>query len=129
MQGLRAIEHKVEKLRKINFDNYQSYAWLSMVAVGTELEFSNGVTSKKVSENDTTMEFLVHIPPETVFPLHWHDCDEKIKVVSGSLMDKEMLYHITMGQSVMIPKATPHQPYTLEKDTTIVIVRFKKSNP
>lgn len=119
-----SLDKKLDILKRMTFQTYQGWNWLKSIKVGEVIKFSNGVISEKVEHSTYFLKFKVTIPPNTVFPEHWHDCDEMISVVEGTIYEDELGINIGKGQNCFIPKKTPHAPRSGGSTATVIDIMF-----
>jgi len=119
-----SLGKKIEVLKRMTFQSYQGWKWLKSIAVGEVINFSNGVISEKIEASKSCLKFKVTIPPNTLFPEHWHDCDEVISVVEGEIHEEELGISLCSGQKCFIPKKTLHAPKSGDSTATIIDILF-----
>lgn len=88
----------------------------------------NGIISTFTKVHNGIYYFEVLMPPNTCFPIHWHDCHEKVKVLSGELGDK-LQPGVTWkpghdGDYAYFPPYVQHQPCNDTDDFTTLLVQF-----
>ena len=65
------------------------------------------------------------IPPNGIFPIHWHDCNEKCVVIKGTYEDAVTGKKHIEGEEIKYNKYEVHQPFNPSTENeTILEVTF-----
>ena len=79
---------EINELLNLSFDHLQPFELIRDSWPVNEKRVIEGTICTKLANSDDHMQFLTEIPPGTGFNLHWHDCLEICRVITGRLADK-----------------------------------------
>lgn len=121
-QKVNQILKEINELLTVKFEDLQTFKMLwSEWQLGEKKAVGN-TSSHLILKTKNHLRFFVEIPPLEVFPVHWHNCTEVCKVMSGILSDKEDdSIKYSEGQEYIINPFRKHRPCNLSKDESLFL--------
>ena len=111
----RLINEKIDEL-VLGFANTEeisiSFDELRLFEYGKRNYVNDDIYFEKISETDDSMTFLTYANSGSTFGVHYHDCVERCKIVTGSLIEKTRGYKVyEQGQQIIYAPNERHIPY------------------
>jgi hypothetical protein len=122
---LFSIIREVNDLLDLRLKNLYTFQMMYDEWTEDQVHFIGNVKSTSVIRKSYHLRFIVEMPPSAHLPLHWHDCLEKVTVLSGQIIDEEKpgrIYNVDEVYEVkpmikhMIKNNLTHKTTTLQVD-------------
>lgn len=122
---LLSIIKEVNDLLDLRLKNLYTFQMMYDEWSEDQTRLIGNVKSTSAIRKSYHLRFIVEMPPSTSLPLHWHDCFEKITVLSGQIIDEERpgkiynvdeVYEIRPMVKHIIKNNLTHKTTTLQVD-------------
>ena len=123
----RATKHLQAKLKmaKLRYQGLQLVANFASWQIG-ETRDLNGTLNTLVEKRPDAYIFNTIIPPNTGFPPHFHEKDEFVQVISGTMKDHLVKGVWGAGSSLIYKEMKAHAPYNDTSKNVQLLVTFKR---
>lgn len=92
-----------------------------------ELQSTDQIVAQLIHEGERFIRYIVRIPPDTETTVHWHNCSEKCRVLSGTLYDTLKGRKLTLNQEIIYSKGEGHKHYNPSlTEWCVVLVDFHR---
>lgn len=78
-------------------------------------------------EDDHFARYIVRIPPNTESNIHWHNCSERCKVLSGEMYDTIKERRLRVNEEIIYSRGERHRQYNPSlTDWCVMLVDFHR---
>lgn len=123
------IFNKIAEIRNIldiDLNGFQSFDVMSKIPLNEP--FLIGSThNEKLIQSDDFIRFFCKMPVGEYFKIHWHDCVEKIHILSGVMKDEKIENMMwSSGDTKIYQPMIEHIPYNAGEVPLFLIIDFSK---
>jgi hypothetical protein len=118
--------HEIKGILDLNFKDMLSFEWLYSNWNEDETKMIGDVKITSAIRRNNHLRFITEMPPGSSLRKHWHNCQERVLVLSGQLTDEEIPGKVWKEDDVyQIPAYAKHSPKnSLPHKTTVLQVDF-----